>query len=137
MFMFFVILLSSGNSTQVCRFSNCKLTVQSKLGLQRLTQLGYLNVHRWGVMMKEGIGLRLKIIDVISTNLTSIRCVYKEKIVKKRLITWNYFQSLFKVTQGCRFWNCKLAAQFKLGLQRLAQLGYLNVHRYCACIRYS
>ena len=31
--------------TQFCSFSNCKLEVQSKLGLQKLAQLGYLNVH--------------------------------------------------------------------------------------------
>ena len=35
--------------TQVYRFSNCKLAVQSKLGPQRLAQHGYSNVHRWGV----------------------------------------------------------------------------------------
>ena len=32
--------------TQVCRFSNCKLAVQSKLGPQRLDKLRYSNVHR-------------------------------------------------------------------------------------------
>ena len=36
--------------TLLCRFSNCKLAVQSKVGLQRLTQLGYSNVHRWDVI---------------------------------------------------------------------------------------
>ena len=29
--------------TQVCRFSNCKLAVQSKLGPQRFAQIGYSN----------------------------------------------------------------------------------------------
>ena len=33
--------------------------------------------------------------------------------------------------QVCRFSNCKLAVQFKTGLQRLAQLGYSNVHWLC------
>ena len=31
----------------LCRFSNSKLAVQSKVGMERLTQLGYSNVHRW------------------------------------------------------------------------------------------
>ena len=31
--------------TQVCRFSNCKLAVQSKLARQRLAHLGYLNIR--------------------------------------------------------------------------------------------
>ena len=35
--------------TLLCRFSNCKLAVQSKVGLQRLAQHGYSNVHRRGV----------------------------------------------------------------------------------------
>ena len=35
-----------GWGTQICRFSNCKLAVQYKVGLQRLAQLGYSNVHR-------------------------------------------------------------------------------------------
>ena len=36
-------------------------------------------------------------------------------------------QSSMKVTQVCRFINCKLAVQSKLGPQRLSQLGYSNV----------
>ena len=38
--------------TLLCRFSSCKLAVQSKVGLQRLSQLGYSNVHQWGVMLE-------------------------------------------------------------------------------------
>ena len=36
-------------STLLWCFSNCKLAVQSKVGLQRLTQLGYSNVYLWSV----------------------------------------------------------------------------------------
>ena len=36
------------NTTLFCRFSNCKLAVQYKVGLWRLAQLGYWDVHRWG-----------------------------------------------------------------------------------------
>ena len=35
--------------TLLCRFSNCKLAVRSKVGLQRLAQLGESNVQGWGV----------------------------------------------------------------------------------------
>ena len=35
--------------------------------------------------MKRVIGLRRKIMDFIATNLTSIGCDYKEKIVKNNL----------------------------------------------------
>ena len=41
--------------TLLCRFSNCKLVVQSKEGLQRLTQLGYSNYKctcRWDMTGK-------------------------------------------------------------------------------------
>ena len=34
----------------LCRFSNCKLVVQSKVGLQRLARVGYSNFHRWDVV---------------------------------------------------------------------------------------
>ena len=33
------------STTKVCRFSNCKLVVQSELGPQWLAQLGYSNLH--------------------------------------------------------------------------------------------
>ena len=46
--VFFIAIFK--NHTLLCRFSNCKLAVQSKVGLQRLTQLGYSNVHRWDVI---------------------------------------------------------------------------------------
>ena len=41
--------------TLLCRFSNCKLLVQTKEGLQRLTQLGYSNYKctcRWDMTGK-------------------------------------------------------------------------------------
>ena len=37
--------------TLLGRFRNCKLAVQSKVGLQRLAQLGYSNVHQWDVCL--------------------------------------------------------------------------------------
>ena len=40
----------SSDITLLCRFSNCKLAVQSKVGLERLAQLGYSNVHWLGVI---------------------------------------------------------------------------------------
>ena len=43
--MIVLVLVETVNPI-LCRFSNCKLAVQSKLGLQRLAQLGYYNVHR-------------------------------------------------------------------------------------------
>ena len=36
-------------STLLCRFTNCKLSVQSKVGLQWLAKREYLNVHKWDV----------------------------------------------------------------------------------------
>ena len=62
--------------TQVCRFSNCKLAVRSKVGLQRLARLGCLNVHRWGVQKY----LR-------SCQLTASLCLLK-LCLRCRLIIW-------------------------------------------------
>ena len=45
--------------TQVCHISNCKLSVQSKLGAQWSAQLGYSNIHRLFVQcpIYNGTGL--------------------------------------------------------------------------------
>ena len=49
--------------TQVCCFSNWKLAKQSKQGPQRLTQLGYLTVHRL-CMIYRGQTFELSITNV-------------------------------------------------------------------------
>ena len=46
------LIRKTASNTQVFRFSNCKSAVQSKLGPQRLAQLGYSNVHRLYVKME-------------------------------------------------------------------------------------
>ena len=47
--IFLIAKYNNGIPTLLCRFSNCKLAVQSKVGVQRLAQLGYINVHQWDV----------------------------------------------------------------------------------------
>ena len=42
----------------LCCSTNCKLAVQSKVGLQRLAQLGYSNVHRTSGALRAHLGLQ-------------------------------------------------------------------------------
>ncbi len=47
---YYTLLATLSLNTLLCRFRNCKLVVQSKLGLQRLAKLGYSNIHQWDVL---------------------------------------------------------------------------------------
>ena len=59
--------------TLLCCFINCKLAVQFKLGLQRLAQLGYSNVHWWGVigLIKSKTWVK-QLIPVAELNVTYV-----------------------------------------------------------------
>jgi len=91
---------SSMKVTQVCRFINCKLAVQSKLGPQRLSQLGYSNVIFLTPRKKKVTTIRV-------LELSSIQGFWAFRRLRTNLCNLTLWKILFYIF----FWNfgkCRL-----------------------------